>query len=176
MPPINYSKSIIYRICCKDASISDEYVGSTTDKKSRKANHKISCNNQYNKNYNLPVYQFIRENGGFDNFDFIILEEYPCENKIQLKQKERYWIELRKPTLNRNIPMRTQKEYDELHKEDITERKKKYYQDNRKYIIERNCKNQKEKIICECGAEICKSSLSHHRKSEYHKFNSPIII
>ena len=34
--PIDYSKTIIYRIVCKDINIKECYVGSTTDFKGRK--------------------------------------------------------------------------------------------------------------------------------------------
>ena len=85
----DYSKSIIYKLCCKDASITDEYIGSTTNKTKRKYQHKSNCNNENGKRYNLYVYQFIREHGGFDNFDLIVLEEYSCENKQKLLMKER---------------------------------------------------------------------------------------
>ncbi len=37
---IDYSKTIIYKIVCNDLTITDCYVGSTTDFKTRKAAHK----------------------------------------------------------------------------------------------------------------------------------------
>ena len=76
------------------------------------------CNNQTSKNYNLKVYQFIREHGGFDNWTFIQLEESPCKNKQELVARERYWFDLIKPTLNSQLPMITPEE------------KKKYNNDN----------------------------------------------
>jgi len=38
--PIDYSKSIIYKICCNDINIIDIYIGSTTNFITRKAEHK----------------------------------------------------------------------------------------------------------------------------------------
>jgi len=107
---VNYKKSIIYKLCCKDPSIPDEYIGSTTNKNRRKQQHKENSNGQNKNKYNYPVYQFIRENGGFDNWTMIILEEYSCESKIQLCQREREWIEEMKPTLNRKTPIITEEE------------------------------------------------------------------
>ena len=60
----NYENGLIYKLCCKDANITDIYVGSTTNFKQRKKEHKADCHNENNKNYNRPVYKFIRENGG----------------------------------------------------------------------------------------------------------------
>ena len=37
---VNYNKSTIYKLCCKDTEITDEYVGSTTNFSRRKAHHK----------------------------------------------------------------------------------------------------------------------------------------
>jgi group I intron endonuclease len=139
----DYSKSIIYKLCCKNPNITEIYVGSTINFKKRKYDHKSVCNNnsETNKKYNLKVYKFIRDNGGFENWDIIMLEEYSCENKKQLEKRERYYIELLKSNLNSEIPTQTKqeyyennkdkiKEYREENKDKITERKKQYYEDN----------------------------------------------
>ena len=42
---IDYSNTIIYKITCKDPSITDVYVGHTTNFVQRKHCHKQSCNN-----------------------------------------------------------------------------------------------------------------------------------
>jgi len=109
--PIDYSKSIIYKIVCNDTSITDCYVGSTTDLKSRKSKHKYRCNNSNDKEHNSYKYQFIRENGCWNNWSVIVVEELKCENKNQLETRQRYWLEELKATLNKKIPTRTMKEY-----------------------------------------------------------------
>ncbi len=43
---IDYSKTIIYRIVCKDLSITECYVGHTTNFTKRKCQHKNDCNNE----------------------------------------------------------------------------------------------------------------------------------
>ena len=43
--PMDYSKTIIYKIVCNDLSIKECYVGHTTDMTKRKCSHKYSCNN-----------------------------------------------------------------------------------------------------------------------------------
>ena len=44
--PINYEKTHFYKIVSNDLSITDCYVGHTTDFKTRKTSHKTQCNNE----------------------------------------------------------------------------------------------------------------------------------
>jgi group I intron endonuclease len=92
----DYSNSVVYAIVCKNSNIQDCYVGSTSNFEQRKRDHKKDCNNSNRKSYNLKVYKFIRDNGGFDNFKFEIIEELSCENKQELLERERYYVELLK--------------------------------------------------------------------------------
>jgi len=148
----NYEKSFIYKIVCKDLSINDCYVGSTTNFNSRRRDHKSNCNNPKIKKYNYKVYEFIRDNGGWDNWDMIMVEEFPCDNKLQLHRREREFIEMLNATLNNNIPTRTDKQYREDNKEKITQYRadnkekmkqysKIYYKDNKEKY-----QNNKEKM------------------------------
>ena len=83
----DYKKTKIYKLVCKDINIIKIYVGHSTNWVQRKSNHKTNCNNSKSKKYNFFVYQFIRENGGWDNFDMILIEEYECENKLKQSNK-----------------------------------------------------------------------------------------
>jgi hypothetical protein len=76
----DYSNNIIYKISCKDSLITDIYVGHSTNLSLRKNGHKSSCTNINNKDYNLHVYKFIRNNGGWENWEINELEKFPCEN------------------------------------------------------------------------------------------------
>merc|ERR1712074_213099 len=89
----NYENGTIYKIVCKDPKITDCYVGSTTSHLKRKSKHKYDCNNEKSENYNFPVYRFIRDNGGWENWEFVLLEDYPCKTKKQLNIRERFWFE-----------------------------------------------------------------------------------
>ena len=143
-----YEKGKIYKLCCKDANITDIYVGSTVNQYRRKHAHKSTCNNTNSNNYNFYVYQFIRENGGFENWDLVILEEYSAQNKGELSWKEREWIERLKPSLNSvKRPAITTEEIRELQKkwrennpEQIREYSKKYYEENLEEYRKRNRK------------------------------------
>ena len=94
----DYSKAVIYKIQCKNKDIQDFYVGQTTDLQNRMHVHK---NHYTNKTKNL-LYDCIYLNGGFENWETIILEN--CENisnSNELNLREQYWIDLLKPTLNK---------------------------------------------------------------------------
>lgn len=131
---MNYQNTTIYKIVCKDISITDCYVGSTTNFTKRKYQHKTSCNNINDKAYKVNVYVFIRANYGWENWDMIEIEKYPCNDLNEALKRERYWIETLKATLNKVIPSRTQKEYREDNKNKILNLNKEYYQNNAEKI------------------------------------------
>ena len=139
----DYSKCVIYKIVCKDKNIKDCYVGSTCNHSRRKAQHKSDCNNEKSKGYNYNVYKFIRDNGNWDNWEFVIIEKYPVKDKIEKGIRERYWVELM-GTLNSDIPSRTKKEYYENNKEYQKEYNKEYYENNKDKIVEYQKEYQKE--------------------------------
>ena len=125
----DYNKCIIYKLCCKDPIITDIYVGSTCNFTRRKYEHKSTCNNNKIRYYNAKVYQFIRENGNWNNWNMIQIEAYPCNDKREKETRERYWIEELNTKLNKNIPTRTSKEYQQL---EIAKEKKHEYTANNK--------------------------------------------
>ena len=127
---VNYGKSMIYKLCCKDPNITDIYIGSTTNFSRRKAEHKKSCNNENDKRYNQNVYQFIRSNGGFNNFDMILVENVNVDNKRDLEKIERDHIDKLQPSLNSRKSYRSDDEKQEL--------KKQYYEENKEWLIEKN--------------------------------------
>jgi len=88
---VDYSKTVIYKLVCKDVTVTDCYDGSTTSFTKRKCGHKTTCNNKASKDHNLPVYRFIRDNGGFDNWDMIEVETYNAVNKLEALKRERYY-------------------------------------------------------------------------------------
>lgn len=136
---IDYSAVSFYKICCLDQSIPDIYVGHTTNFTRRKCNHKSKCNTETGKCYNVYVYQFIRDNGGWNNWTMLELCNRSCENKHDAELVERGYIEDLKASLNKIIPTRTNSEYYKDHREELLEKRKKYYEDNRE-----ECKKYRE--------------------------------
>ncbi len=108
---MDWSKCSMYRIVCKDIEIKEVYIGQSSNLIKRRNKHKSCCNNPKCKSYNYPVYKFIRENGGFDNWEVILIEYYPCKNKEEALARERYWKEFYNAKLNVVVPGRKKKEY-----------------------------------------------------------------
>ena len=134
--PINYKNALIYKICCNDPNITDIYIGSTTNFYQRKRAHKCNCNNSNSRGYNLQVYKFIRDNGGWENWRMLLLEFYECNNKLELFRREGELIRELNPTLNKIIIGQTLKEYREKNKDKLKQNLKKY-RDNNKIFITR---------------------------------------
>jgi len=145
-----YENGVIYKLKHNlDYDDLNIYIGSTTNFKNRKNAHKTSCNNEKSTNYNSPVYQFIRDNGGWDGWIMIAIEVYSCDSKKELEIRERHHIDLLRPTLNKQIPTRTFKEYYENNKEIIKQQRKEFYEDNKEKKLEKQrefYEKNKEKI------------------------------
>ena len=86
--PIDYSNAVFYKLSCKDKSITEVYIGSTTNFTKRKHAHKSASNNSNNKKYTAQKYKFIRENGGWDNWEMIEIENFPCKTSRELTKRE----------------------------------------------------------------------------------------
>ena len=96
---IDYSKALVYRIAYKDITY---YVGSTTNFRNRKSQHKSNCKNVKAEDYNKALYVFIRENGGWsDDWVMVLVQSYPnCKTSIELLKYEREHYDILKPELN----------------------------------------------------------------------------
>ena len=161
---VNYNKSIIYKLCCKNPDIKEIYVGSTCCFTRRKQQHKTRCNNENSKAYNSKVYQFIRENGNWDNWDMVLIEKYECDDKQELHKRERYYLEQLQATLNCIIPSRNKKEYKKDNSKEILEQGNEYYKNNKKKISNQ----RKEKVECNiCNKIMRKGSLNRHNKTQH---------
>jgi hypothetical protein len=149
---INYQNTIIYKIVCKDINNTDIYVGHTTNFTNRKRHHK-ECINPENPHHKYKLYQTIKNIGGWDNWDMIEIEKYPCNDENEAKKRERFWFEEFKANLNMRFPIRDKKEYTDTHKNEKQE-----YDKNRRLI----------QFNCECGSTIKYSHKSDHLKTIKH--------
>lgn len=157
---IDYKKTKMYKIVCKDPNIKDIYVGHTTDFVRRKNDHKKICVNKKKnegKRYDYYVYEFIRENGEWENWDMILIEEYPCDNSYQARARESELITELGATLNKQKPNRTIEEYRIDNKDKISEKN-----------IKRLSNYRSIKKICECGVEYSLDHKSRHLKTNKH--------
>ena len=172
----DYKNTEMYYICCKDIEISDIYVGHSTNFYKRMNRHKSACSNRKDKKYNLYLYKFIRQNGGWDNWQMILIEKYPCDDKKEAQSRERYWFEYLRPSLNKNRPTITRDEsleykrnYNIQNKEKIIEYHQHYYKQNKDKLLEyhHDYYNQNKSIINEKQRIKYKDNIN--KKKEYFK-------
>ena len=103
----------VYKIFCKDAQITDIYIGSTYRFKQRQSEHKYAS-----KIRNTIVHKFIRDNGGWDNWNMLPIRKYkPDMTRDELVMKEKKYAKKYESTLNKCIPGRTKKEYDKEYRQ-----------------------------------------------------------
>ena len=158
--PLNY----IYQISCKDDTIKDTYIGSTYNIRERKSHHKSICNNDNSPYYTFPVYKFIRNNGGWENWTMTILEQFECDTNMEKLKKERSFFEQFQPSLNTYKPANHQAgdQWDEV------TYKKAYYIEN----IDHRKEYMLKQIPCPCCN--CMINLAHssrHYKTTRHMKN-----
>ena len=167
----DYSNTVIYKIVCNDLTITDVYVGHTTDFTKRKNSHKSYCINSNSSKHNIKLYSIIRLNGGWENWTMLQIEKYPCKDVYEARNRERYWFEILNCNMNYQCPNRKKTEYYivnkerkkeiyEKNKESILEKRKNYYEKNKVKIQEKNS------VIHKC---ICEGHYTGHRKNRHEK-------
>lgn len=92
------------------------------------------------------------------------IKQYRIKNKEKYKENDRQYYIDNKEKLKNNV-----KQYVKNNKEKVKEKYKEYYVNNKEKIKEYKKKWNKEKILCECGIELLKSSKSNHEKTNKHK-------
>ena len=158
--PIDYSKSMIYKLCCNDLSIKDIYIGSTIVFRKRKNLHKSRCNS---KLYDYKVYNFIRNNGGWNNWSMVLVSKTPCNSKLELLQIERKYFEKLNATLNMIYPIRNKKEYIKNNKDHIIKKRKEYYEKNKEVLSKKGKEYRKD------NKEIIKKKRQKYNYKEKNK-------
>ena len=150
-----YKRGQIYTIRCRydDDMI---YVGSTINTLAKRM-----CNH-HNTSVKRATSLYHVVQGDWDNWYIELYEEYPCDNKEQLEQREGQVIR-EIATINKIIVGRTDKEYYQDNREKRLEQQKEYHLNNRGKILERML----EKITCNiCGCETSKCHLKRHQRTK----------
>lgn len=158
-PNCNFENAVIYEIKCKDKNIIDGYIGSTTNFNQRKGEHKKNCNNENNKEYNKKLYQFIRGNGDWGNWNMEIIKVLiDCKSEKELKKYEQEYINNCKYPLLNNIKAYKTKEEE---KETQKEKHKEFYE-----------KEKENKVYCKyCNSGMIKRNFKIHWNLKIHKQN-----
>jgi sulfur relay (sulfurtransferase) DsrC/TusE family protein len=95
----------------------------------------------------------------------IMIEKYPCKDKLESDARERYWTETLGATLNMNVVGRTLKEYYEDNKDRILEYSKIHYDANKEQILEQN----------KIWREGHKEQIAEQRKIHYEENKEDIL-
>tara|TARA_R110000803_G_scaffold94098_1_gene161586 strand:- start:149 stop:691 length:543 start_codon:yes stop_codon:yes gene_type:complete len=170
---------VFYKITC-DELPEYIYIGSTVHFIKRKSNHKTNCTNTNRKEHNLKLYKTIRENGGWDKWQMIVIDEAKHMTLTEARIKEEALRKEYNGNLNMNKAYSTveelkedAKKYYENNKKSISEKKKEYEELNKEIIAEK----KSEKITCECGAVFVKYGKNRHINSLKHQqFCQPIDL
>jgi len=169
---IDYKKTKIYKIVSKNINIKDCYVGATTDIVRRKSQHKNRCYDQKSVKYNYKVYQFIRANGGWSEWEMVVVEVFPCNTGEESHTRERYHFEALRATLNSCFPNRSREEYMIDNKERLIIYQKQYHENNKKKskVVSKQYRiDHKQTVTCSCGSIIEKLNISRHDKTIKHQ-------
>jgi hypothetical protein len=164
-----------YRLVCRDITVTECYVGSTTDAVDRRYKHKSRCTNEKDKKYNLSVYKFIRDHGSWNNWQLLVIEQLAMADDIATALRERHWTEHFKATLNKQVQGRTKAEWHADHVEEVAAYGAKYHADHREEDNKRfaaynkaNKAHSQEKHDCPCGGKHTTANQRSHFKSQRH--------
>jgi hypothetical protein len=164
----NYQLGKIYRIVCNLTG--NTYYGSTCESTlaRRLANHvkNFKCfKDNKTKKY---VASFKILEGG--NYTIVLVELFPCDKKIELHRRERFFIE-GNDCVNKNIPTRTRAEYRVDNRSHNIEYSAKYRLENAEKLKIHRAENA-EKLKIRRAENAEKLKIQH---AEYYKENSEKI-
>jgi len=147
--------AFLYRLQCKDETITPIYISSCWDLDDAEEQHKDAVNNPKNEKYGHKVHFFIREHGGWDNWEFLGLIHYNVTGTNERLLREQCYKSWCNPSLNESVRAITVR----LPAEDTTIKKIK---------TERQIFGEK-KIKCDCGSIVANANLKVHLRSNKHK-------
>lgn len=166
---------VIYKICCDDFP-EYVYVGSTLNFTRRKSQHKGCCNNENDRRNNYKLYQTIIENGGWDAWRVVVIEELGEVTKLQAHIREE---EIR-VELGGNLNIIRAYISEEQNKATIKARYLKYYKENKTEIGLKKKIYRKENIekIKEYNLKYKEENKTelNLKKREYHEKHKDKII
>ena len=156
----NIDNYIMYKICPKNSNLNYSYIGHTNNFAFRKSQHKLPCIDIAHNKSHYKLYETIRQNGGWDEWEMIEIEKLIGKTKLEARIREQELIEEHGANLNslkayisdeqrKEIKRQITNKYREENKELIKEQTKKYKEDHKEIIAEQMKKyraENKEKI------------------------------
>lgn len=154
---MNYNNGKIYKLYI--TGIEDIcYIGSTTETLSeRLCKHRHQAfNDKQNKCVSHQLFQ--------DNNEVVIelVEDYPCESKKELEERERFWIERYPDCINKNIPTRGWKERWYANHEHNLSKHREWLAKNKEYVSQK----QKERRLANLDEARRKDRECRERRKE----------
>ena len=135
---VNYENGKIYKIVSPHTD--EVYIGSTAiNLRQRWAIHNYHCRTCYNNCVGDKIISY-------GDADIQLIENYPCENARQLRQREDYWISNTPNTINRNRAYLSPEERKQKARERMAviyaseegrARARQYYRDNREVKLQK---------------------------------------
>jgi len=95
MGDINYCDTKIYKLKKKNDDDGKCYIGYTTNI-NRFKNEWYKPNSKYNK----EMKEYINQNGGVENWELVILENYSCLNRYEALDRKAFWESMNTNKLN----------------------------------------------------------------------------
>ena len=153
-----YENGKIYRLI--NSTTGESYIGSTTEKLSiRYSKHKYLYKKyvENNKKFKPGLYTTAVRLFNDGDSKIELVEEYACESRRELLERERYWIEwyknYRGGVVNKSMPFSTR-------------------QDTNKRYYDSIKSTMREQVYCQhCDKSIKRYSLRNHKNSKKHIIN-----
>lgn len=180
----NYDDGKIYKLISPSGLT---YIGSTCSTlPQRMSKHKYGYKKWKEigtEKINSTAYQLFDED--INNVKITLVQLYPCENRSELENRERYLIEKLK-CVNKHVPTRTGQEWRQQNykknKDKIVKANSQYYAKNRQKIIARHKMTNKalyekkkeqfcEKHDCGCGGKYTITNKRKHCKTMKHQLH-----
>ena len=159
--PTKYETGYVYKIYKGE----DCYIGSCKDLNQRLIEHRYNSKTEGRPCYGSKFYTFLRENGGFDTFEWKILDIYQNIRPYDLLRIEGKYQKQLKPNLNAEVAGRIYSEYYKDTREKQLLKSKRWRENNK----EHRDRYSKEKIPCPtCGKLIGRPSMAKHKKRFNH--------
>ena len=167
----DYSKGKIYKIECNTTG--EVYYGSTIEHYmcDRMTKHRYDAK----KRETITAHKILNRG----NYNYKVVEYFPCNNKTELQTRERWWIE-NNVCINRNIPLQTRAEYYEKNRDERMKGMREYYENNKERLLKQQQEyrqnnielvksKENEKFTCECGGQYTRTNKSQHIKTKKHQ-------
>lgn len=138
------------------------YIGSTTNLLSkRRGDHCSDAKEEQRQNQ--KVYKWFNSIG-WENVSISLVEDYPCQTKQELLERETYYIDLYHNDTNLLNVKRSL-----ITDEDRKQQKASWYRSERgQEVAKKNHEDNKVKVECSCGMLISKGCMAKHKKRQIH--------